>query len=162
MGLKDIQEEVGGGIIELAVGAWWSGAREAHQQENMGDASAQSDLYVLLHQQKAKYQELKDNAECLHIETGSPISTDEQLMFEATSGSNKGHVYGFGSHSSLSLVPLVSSVAVYESCVEREEIIGIHAAGTGQVRPLYDLIHLALWSVAGFGTHCLPFFPAVG
>ncbi|KAI5677017.1 hypothetical protein M9H77_07967 [Catharanthus roseus] len=30
-----------------------------------------------------KYQELKANAECLHIDTGSPIPTDEQLMFEA-------------------------------------------------------------------------------
>ncbi|KAI5677655.1 hypothetical protein M9H77_08605 [Catharanthus roseus] len=43
-----------------------------------------------------KYQELKANAERLHIETRSPMLTDEQLMFEATGGSNKGHVYSFG------------------------------------------------------------------
>ncbi|KAI5653590.1 hypothetical protein M9H77_30777 [Catharanthus roseus] len=46
---------------------------------------------------KAKYQELKANAERLHIETGSPMLTDKQLMFEVVDGSNNGHVYGFGS-----------------------------------------------------------------
>ncbi|KAI5655073.1 hypothetical protein M9H77_32260 [Catharanthus roseus] len=45
-----------------------------------------------------KYQELKTNTEWLHIETGSPMPTDEQLMFEAV-GSNKGHVYDFSSQS---------------------------------------------------------------
>ncbi|KAI5671933.1 hypothetical protein M9H77_12297 [Catharanthus roseus] len=48
---------------------------------------------------EAKYQELKANAEHLHIMTYSPIPTDEQLMFEAGSGSNKGHVCGFSSQS---------------------------------------------------------------
>ncbi|KAI5676697.1 hypothetical protein M9H77_07647 [Catharanthus roseus] len=33
----------------------------------------------------------------LHIETDFPILTDEQLMFEAAGGSNKGHIYSFGS-----------------------------------------------------------------
>ncbi|KAI5656787.1 hypothetical protein M9H77_25580 [Catharanthus roseus] len=41
---------------------------------------------------KAKYQELKAKAECLHIETGSPMLIDDQLTFEATGGNNKGHV----------------------------------------------------------------------
>ncbi|KAI5648575.1 hypothetical protein M9H77_34580 [Catharanthus roseus] len=48
----------------------------------------------------AKYQELKANATRLHIETGSPMPTYKQLMFKDTSGSNKGHVYNFGSQSS--------------------------------------------------------------
>ncbi|KAI5672506.1 hypothetical protein M9H77_12870 [Catharanthus roseus] len=39
-----------------------------------------------------KYQELKANTECLHIETGSPLQTEVQFMFEAVGGSNKGHV----------------------------------------------------------------------
>ncbi|KAI5658832.1 hypothetical protein M9H77_27625 [Catharanthus roseus] len=75
---------------------------------------------------------LKANAEHLHIETGSPIPSDEQLMFEAAGGSNKGHVYGFGSQSgaitaerregssSLS-VPSVSSTAGHDACIEREK-----------------------------------------
>ncbi|KAI5663270.1 hypothetical protein M9H77_22593 [Catharanthus roseus] len=60
--------------------------------EKIGEAFAQSELYV-------KYQELKANEERLYIETGSPIPTDEQLTFEASSGSNKGHVYNFDSQS---------------------------------------------------------------
>ncbi|KAI5663723.1 hypothetical protein M9H77_23046 [Catharanthus roseus] len=47
-----------------------------------------------------EWLKLKANAERLHIETGSSIPTDEQLMFEATDGSNKGNVNGFGSQSS--------------------------------------------------------------
>ncbi|KAI5666795.1 hypothetical protein M9H77_16648 [Catharanthus roseus] len=47
----------------------------------------------------AKYQELTMNAERLHTETSSCILTDEQLMFEAAGGNDKGHVYGFGSQS---------------------------------------------------------------
>ncbi|KAI5681431.1 hypothetical protein M9H77_02659 [Catharanthus roseus] len=43
-----------------------------------------------------KYQELKANIERLHIETSSSMLINEQLMFEAAGGSNKGHVYGFG------------------------------------------------------------------
>ncbi|KAI5669008.1 hypothetical protein M9H77_18861 [Catharanthus roseus] len=71
--------------------------------------------------------ELKANAERLHVETGSHILTDKQLMFEAADGSNKGHIYGFGlqsttitakrrggSSSSMSLIPLISSVAGHE------------------------------------------------
>ncbi|KAI5671787.1 hypothetical protein M9H77_12151 [Catharanthus roseus] len=92
-------------------------------EEKMGEAFAQSELYVLLHQQKGipKYQELKANEKCLHIENGSPMLTDEQLTFEAAGGSKKGHVYGFGSqsaaitaeqrggNSSSSSIPLISS-----------------------------------------------------
>ncbi|KAI5652787.1 hypothetical protein M9H77_29974 [Catharanthus roseus] len=44
-------------------------------------------------------KELKVNAECLLIESGSPMPTNKQLMFEAASGSSKGHVYDFGSQS---------------------------------------------------------------
>ncbi|KAI5654945.1 hypothetical protein M9H77_32132 [Catharanthus roseus] len=47
----------------------------------------------------AKYQELKVNMERHHMETGLPILTDEQLMFEVACGDNKGHVYGFSSQS---------------------------------------------------------------
>ncbi|KAI5680991.1 hypothetical protein M9H77_02218 [Catharanthus roseus] len=43
-----------------------------------------------------KYQELKANIERLHIETSSSMLINEQLMFEAAGGSNKGHIYGFG------------------------------------------------------------------
>ncbi|KAI5668471.1 hypothetical protein M9H77_18324 [Catharanthus roseus] len=50
-----------------------------------------------LHSRNSKYKDLKANAECLHIETCSPILTDKQLMFEAAGGSNKGHVYGLQS-----------------------------------------------------------------
>ncbi|KAI5664425.1 hypothetical protein M9H77_23748 [Catharanthus roseus] len=46
---------------------------------------------------EVKYQELKMNTEHHHIETSLPIPTDKQLMFEVAGGSNKGHVYGFGS-----------------------------------------------------------------
>ncbi|KAI5676462.1 hypothetical protein M9H77_07412 [Catharanthus roseus] len=65
-------------------------------------------------------------------------------MFEAVGGSNKGHVYGFGSqsvavtakcqegNSSSSLVPSVSSTATHEACIERERRLYIHAAGTGE------------------------------
>ncbi|KAI5677840.1 hypothetical protein M9H77_08790 [Catharanthus roseus] len=42
-------------------------------------------------------EELKAKAERLHIETDSPIPTDEHLMFEATGGCNKGHIYSFSS-----------------------------------------------------------------
>ncbi|KAI5658655.1 hypothetical protein M9H77_27448 [Catharanthus roseus] len=54
-------------------------------------------------------------------------------MFEATGGSNKGHVYGFGSESaaitaerqggsssSMSSVPSISSAAGHEACIKRE------------------------------------------
>ncbi|KAI5649895.1 hypothetical protein M9H77_35900 [Catharanthus roseus] len=64
-------------------------------------------------------EELKANAECLHIET-------------AAGGSNKGHVYGFGSQSavvtvkrwvgsssSMSSVPSVSSARMTTRCVSR-------------------------------------------
>ncbi|KAI5665132.1 hypothetical protein M9H77_24455 [Catharanthus roseus] len=84
---------------------------------------------------EAKYQELKSNAECFHIDTDSSIPTDEQLMFETTSGSHKGHVYDFSSQfatviaeqrsgsSSLSSVPSVSSMGTHESCIEREKTL---------------------------------------
>ncbi|KAI5667499.1 hypothetical protein M9H77_17352 [Catharanthus roseus] len=72
-----IQEEARGGTAESAIGAWWPGAWQAHRWD--------------------KYQELKANAKRLHIETGSPILNNEQLMFEAAGGSNNGHVYGVGS-----------------------------------------------------------------
>ncbi|KAI5669772.1 hypothetical protein M9H77_19625 [Catharanthus roseus] len=74
--------------------------------------------------------ELKENVECLHIETDSLMQTDEQLMFEAAGGSNKGHVYGFASQSatitveqqedsnSSLLVPSVSSATAHESCIK--------------------------------------------
>ncbi|KAI5672626.1 hypothetical protein M9H77_12990 [Catharanthus roseus] len=73
----------------------------------MGEAFLESDWYVLLNQQREqwvdtrsdKFWEMKANMEQLHIETGSPILTDEQLMFEVASGSDKGHVYSFCSQS---------------------------------------------------------------
>ncbi|KAI5667633.1 hypothetical protein M9H77_17486 [Catharanthus roseus] len=82
---------------------------------------------------EAKYQDLKANVERLHIETGSPILTDEQFMFEAASRRNKGCIYGFGSQSVVVTaecwggnssfmysVPSVSSAASHEACIERE------------------------------------------
>ncbi|KAI5683032.1 hypothetical protein M9H77_04260 [Catharanthus roseus] len=78
-------------------------------------------------------KELKANAECLHIETSSSMPTDEQLMFEAAGGSNKGHVYGFGSQclainaerwgssSSSSFILSVSSAAAGDAYIEREK-----------------------------------------
>ncbi|KAI5668376.1 hypothetical protein M9H77_18229 [Catharanthus roseus] len=69
-------------------------------------------------QGRAKYQELKVNMEHLHIGTGSPILTDEQLMFEDAGGSNKDHRRG-GSSSSSS-IPLISSAVDHEACIERE------------------------------------------
>ncbi|KAI5656952.1 hypothetical protein M9H77_25745 [Catharanthus roseus] len=80
----------------------------------------------------AKYQELKANTERLHIDIGSPILTDEQLMFEAAGGSNKGYVYGFDSQSAaitverwggssiLLPIPSTSSAAAHESFIKRE------------------------------------------
>ncbi|KAI5663013.1 hypothetical protein M9H77_22336 [Catharanthus roseus] len=105
-------------------------------RDKMDEAFTQSELYVLLHPQKgqwAKYYERKANVEQLHIETGSPIPTDEQLMFEATGESNKDHVCGFssqspattvelqgGSSSSISSVPLVFSAAGHKAYIERK------------------------------------------
>ncbi|KAI5676667.1 hypothetical protein M9H77_07617 [Catharanthus roseus] len=77
--------------------------------------------------------ELKANVERFNVETGSPIPNDEQLMFEAGGGSNKGHVYGFcsqaaaitverqGGYNSTLLVPSVSSVADHDACIAREK-----------------------------------------
>ncbi|KAI5676176.1 hypothetical protein M9H77_07126 [Catharanthus roseus] len=76
---------------------------------------------------EAKYHQLKANTKRLHIESSMPILTDEQLMFKATDGSNKGsqsagiiaECRGVNS-SSMSSVPLVSSAAGYEAYIERE------------------------------------------
>ncbi|KAI5661738.1 hypothetical protein M9H77_21061 [Catharanthus roseus] len=67
------------------------------------------------------------------IETGSPILTDKQLMFEAAGGSNKGLVYSFNSQSAavtaerqgysssfMSSIPSVSSAAGHKACIKRE------------------------------------------
>ncbi|KAI5683266.1 hypothetical protein M9H77_04494 [Catharanthus roseus] len=62
-------------------------------------------------------EELKANVQCLHIETGLPIPTNEQLMFKAAGGSNKGHVYGFSLHS---ISSSVSSAKPPESYIEKE------------------------------------------
>ncbi|KAI5677076.1 hypothetical protein M9H77_08026 [Catharanthus roseus] len=58
---------------------------------------------------EAKHQEPKANAKNLHIDTHLLIPIDEQLMFEAVGGSNKGHVYGFGSHLQQSLQSTVEA-----------------------------------------------------
>ncbi|KAI5654160.1 hypothetical protein M9H77_31347 [Catharanthus roseus] len=79
----------------------------------------------------AKYRELKANAKRLHIETGSPILTVEQLMFKAVDGNNEGHVFGLESQSAVvtierqignssSSVPSASFAAVHKACIERE------------------------------------------
>ncbi|KAI5678237.1 hypothetical protein M9H77_09187 [Catharanthus roseus] len=137
MGLGGIQEEGGGSTTEPAARACWPGT-----WQKIGEGFAQSDLYFLPHQQKGQWVDIRSNefwmrffnmdADCLHIETGSPISTDEQLMFEAASGSNKGHVYGFGSQfaaitaerqadsNSSSSVSSISFAAAHKSCTERE------------------------------------------
>ncbi|KAI5654132.1 hypothetical protein M9H77_31319 [Catharanthus roseus] len=84
-------------------------------------------------------EELKANVERLHIETGSPILTDEQLIFEAF-GIFRGIPRG-----------------LYQ---EEEEVVGIHATGTGEVRQFYDIICISVWSAARFDIHSLPSFPA--
>ncbi|KAI5682172.1 hypothetical protein M9H77_03400 [Catharanthus roseus] len=123
---------MGGGTAEPATMAWWLGAQQAHRwRQKMGEAFVQSELYVLLHQQKgewvdtrsdqfwAKYQELKANAECLHIENGLPILTDEQLMFEAAGG-NTVTTERWGGTSSSSSFPSVSFTVANEACIKRE------------------------------------------
>ncbi|KAI5658304.1 hypothetical protein M9H77_27097 [Catharanthus roseus] len=66
----------------------------------------------------AKYQELKANAERLHIDTSLPIPTDEQLMFEDAGGNNKGHAYGSSRTPS---VPLISATAAHDACIKSEK-----------------------------------------
>ncbi|KAI5659140.1 hypothetical protein M9H77_27933 [Catharanthus roseus] len=78
-------------------------------------------------------EELKANTERLHIETGSPISINKQLMLDAAGGNNRDNVYGFGSQfaavtaerqrgsgSSMSSIPSVSSAAGHEACIKKE------------------------------------------
>ncbi|KAI5669037.1 hypothetical protein M9H77_18890 [Catharanthus roseus] len=141
MELRCLQEEVRGGTEEASIGAWWPGARQVHRRLRLFiDGENRRGIYTIraVHPTASskgttKYQELKANTECLHIEIGSPTPTDEQLMFEAASGSNKGHVYDFGSQSaaitaerwggssSSSSVPSASSAAAHESCIEKEK-----------------------------------------
>ncbi|KAI5671931.1 hypothetical protein M9H77_12295 [Catharanthus roseus] len=113
-----------------------------------------------------KYQELKVNAEHLHIETDSPMPTNKKLMFEAACGSYKGHVYGFGSKStaitaeqrrdssSSSYVLSVSSTAAHNACIEREKRMGIHTTNTRQVRRLHDLVRFSVRCAARICTLC--------
>ncbi|KAI5661971.1 hypothetical protein M9H77_21294 [Catharanthus roseus] len=75
----------------------------------------------------AKYQEPTVNAVRLHIETGSLIPTDEQLMFKATGESNKSNVYGFGLQSAVITAEhwggnssSMSSTAGQEAYIKRE------------------------------------------
>ncbi|KAI5677479.1 hypothetical protein M9H77_08429 [Catharanthus roseus] len=119
----------------------------------------------------AKYQELKANAEHLHIETSSPIPTDEQLMFEATGGRNKGHVYGsvsqFAAITAECQGGSIGSFSIFRGrsrgpYQEGEEVVGIHAADTGEVHRLHDIIRISMWSAAGFGAHSLPSFLFAG
>ncbi|KAI5681939.1 hypothetical protein M9H77_03167 [Catharanthus roseus] len=68
-----------------------------------------------------------------------------------------------GGSNSLSSVPSVSSDGSPQGPYqEGEEVLRIHAAGTGQVCQLHDIIRISVWSAAGFGTHSLPSFPAAG
>ncbi|KAI5681210.1 hypothetical protein M9H77_02437 [Catharanthus roseus] len=80
-------------------------------------------------------EEMKANAERLHIEIGSPIPTEEQRIAEEAAGARHRFFRG--------------------GC-------GIHATGTRQVRRLHDLICLSMWSAAGFCTHSLASFPSAG
>ncbi|KAI5666452.1 hypothetical protein M9H77_16305 [Catharanthus roseus] len=64
------------------------GARPLHSWTCMSYCISRRDSGSIYDQRvlgEAKYQEPKANAKCLHIETGSPILTDEQLMFEGLS-----------------------------------------------------------------------------
>ncbi|KAI5663190.1 hypothetical protein M9H77_22513 [Catharanthus roseus] len=78
-----------------------------------------------------------------HIETGSPMLPDEQLMFEAANGSSKGHVYDFGNNLQSS-PPSDREVAIAHHwfrwyllrwpiipASRGKEVVGIHVAGTG-------------------------------
>ncbi|KAI5676716.1 hypothetical protein M9H77_07666 [Catharanthus roseus] len=43
-----------------------------------------------------------------------------------------------------------------------EEVVGVHAAGIGEVCQLLDIIRISVWRTSGFGTHSLPSFSAAG
>ncbi|KAI5678104.1 hypothetical protein M9H77_09054 [Catharanthus roseus] len=103
-------------------------------------------------------EELKANAERLHILSNSPILTDDQLMFEAVAITAT-----LGRRQQL----IVSSFSIFYSRPrglyrEGEEVVGIHAVSTRKVHRLHDIIRISLWSATGFGTHSLPSFPTVG
>ncbi|KAI5657198.1 hypothetical protein M9H77_25991 [Catharanthus roseus] len=149
-------------------GKYTGGSRRLHNQSCTSYCISKRD-------NASTYDEPKANVECLHIENCSPMPTDEQLMFEATDGSNKGHVYDFGSQSaaitterrkvssSSSLVSLVTFVAAHDAWIEREKRLWeIHVAGTGQVSRLHDLIRLSVSCAARFGTHFVLSFPYDG
>ncbi|KAI5654032.1 hypothetical protein M9H77_31219 [Catharanthus roseus] len=127
MGLEGIQEETGGGTAEPTAGAWC--IRTVGTVCPTASAKETVSRYMI---RPILGEELKANAEHLHIKTGSPILTDEQLMFQHTGGSNKSQVYGFGSQSavvipkrrggssnSMSSVASVSCTAGHEACIER-------------------------------------------
>ncbi|KAI5659209.1 hypothetical protein M9H77_28002 [Catharanthus roseus] len=88
------------------------------QREKIGEAFTQSELYVLLYQQKGQWVNT-------HFD-------EFWLMFEAAGGSNKGHIYSFSSQSGAitvelmggnnsSSVPCISSTAAFECCVEKKK-----------------------------------------
>ncbi|KAI5648389.1 hypothetical protein M9H77_34394 [Catharanthus roseus] len=74
MVLGGIQEEAIGGTAESATRVWWRGTRQAHWRWEKIDEAFHSRNYM------SYCIKLKENVKLLHIETGSPILTDEPLM----------------------------------------------------------------------------------
>ncbi|KAI5676496.1 hypothetical protein M9H77_07446 [Catharanthus roseus] len=140
MELRFFQEEEGRGTKEP-----YAGVSFIEWREKIGEVLVQSELYILLHQQKgqwvdtrsdkfwAKYQKLKATTERLHIKTGSSIPTNKQLMIKAAGGSDKDHVYNFcsqsatitterwGGSSSSSSVSSISLASTNDAYKEREK-----------------------------------------
>ncbi|KAI5652869.1 hypothetical protein M9H77_30056 [Catharanthus roseus] len=156
MGLGGIQEEAGGGTVEPVAGAWWPGAWQAHQWfllitfifgnsfmfaageedgrglRTVGTVCPTASTEWTVGRYTIRPVLSDANTERLHVESGSPILTDEQLMFEVFGDSNNSHVYDFnsqsaavtmdhqGSSSSSSSVPSISFVTTHKACTERE------------------------------------------
>ncbi|KAI5676389.1 hypothetical protein M9H77_07339 [Catharanthus roseus] len=85
-----------------------------------------------LHNQSSEISGAKGERGMLHIETGSPMPTDKQFIFEVADGSNKGHFCDFGLQSvaitterqggsSSSSQEYVSFAASYDACIKREK-----------------------------------------
>ncbi|KAI5677739.1 hypothetical protein M9H77_08689 [Catharanthus roseus] len=65
-------------VLGLSLSGRRRWASPSHSRTCMSYCISRRDSWSLI----GKYQELKADAERLHIETGSPISTKKQLMFE--------------------------------------------------------------------------------
>ncbi|KAI5666784.1 hypothetical protein M9H77_16637 [Catharanthus roseus] len=121
MELGGIQEEAGGSTLEPAAGAWWPGARLA-------------DRRLLTQLPLSPPAELKENAEHLHIETARCRWQQQGpcLWFRLTVCNR----YHGAPRRQQQLV--IRSFGIFYGkrglCREGDEVMGIRAAGTGEVR----------------------------